>query len=170
MEPFIATADLCDAAATPIAMDARIRPVWRGARFAGRAFTVRVPPCEIPSVLLAAEQAGPGDVIVVDGAGAVERALWGGKLSKLALERGIVGVVVDGAIRDVDEIEALGFPVFAAAVVPTPPHRERTGEVGVTVTCGGLAVSPGDYVYGDADGVVVVPAGLHDEILGRLPS
>ncbi len=170
MEPFIATADLCDAAATPIAMDARIRPVWRGARLAGRAFTVRVPPCEITSVLLAAEQAGPGDVIVVDGAGAVERALWGGKLSKLALERGIAGVVIDGAIRDVDEIEALGFPVFAAAVVPTPPQRDRAGEIGVTVTCGGLTVSPGDYVYGDADGVVVVPAGLHDEILGRLPS
>jgi 4-hydroxy-4-methyl-2-oxoglutarate aldolase len=169
VEPFVATADLCDAAATPIAMDTRIRPVWRGARLAGRAFTVRVPPCENPSVRAAAEQAGPGDVIVVDGAGAVERALWGGNVSKLALERGIAGVVIDGAIRDVDEIEALGFPVFAAAVVPMPPQREQTGEIGVTVTCGGLTVGPGDYVYGDADGIVVVPASLHDEVLGRLP-
>jgi 4-hydroxy-4-methyl-2-oxoglutarate aldolase len=168
--PRIATADLCDAAATPIAMDARIRPVWRGARLVGRAFTVRVPSCENPSVRAAVEQAEAGDVIVVDGAGAMERALWGGNVSRLALERGLAGVVVDGAVRDVDGIEALGFPVFAAGIVPTPPARERDGEINVPISCGGLMVRSGDYVYGDADGVVVVPADLHDEILGRLPT
>ncbi len=169
MEPVVATADLSDAAATPIAMDARIRPVWRGARFAGRAFTVRVPPGENPSVRAALEKAAPGDVIVIDGGGYEARALWGGNVSARARERGLAGAVVDGAIRDVDEIEALGFPVFAAAVVPTPPQRELAGEIGVTVTCGGRTVNPGDWVVGDADGVVVVPAGDHDEILGRLP-
>jgi RraA family protein len=167
--PSIATADLCDAAAAPIAMDARIRSVWRGARLAGRAFTVRVPPGENPSVRPAIEQAEAGDVIVLDGAGALERALWGGNVSRLALERGLAGVVVDGAVRDVDEIEALGFPVYAAGIVPMPPRRKQPGELGVAVSCGGLTVRPGDYVYGDADGVVVVPAELHDEILGRLP-
>jgi RraA family protein len=126
---------------------------------------VRVPPCENRSIRTVTEQAETGTVIVVDGAGATDRALWGGKMSKLALERGVAGVVVDGAVRDVDEIEALGFAVFAAAIAPMPPRREQTGEIGVPVTCGGLTVNPGDFVYGDADGVVVVPAALHDDVL-----
>ena len=149
-------------------MDTRIRPVWRGARLAGPALTVRVPPCENRSIRTAAEQAETGSVIVVDGVGASGRALWGGNMSKLALERGVAGVVVDGAVRDVDEIEAFGFAVFAAAIVPMPPRREQTGEMGVPVTCGGLTVNPGDFVYGDADGVVVVPAALHGDILRRV--
>jgi 4-hydroxy-4-methyl-2-oxoglutarate aldolase len=88
-------------------------------------------------------------------------------MSRIALERDLAGVVVDGAVRDVDEIEALGFPVFAVASVPTPPARQRPGEIGVVASCGGLQVGPGDVVNGDTDGVVVVPAGLHDEIVGR---
>ena len=166
--PAIATADLCDIAETLIAMEARIRPVWHGARLAGPAFTVRVPPGENPSVRAALEQASPGDVIVIDGGGYEIRALWGGNVAARARERGLAGVVVDGAVRDLDEIEALGFPVFAAAVVPTPPSREREGELGVDISCGGLTVRPGDYVYGDRDGVVVVPAELHDEFVARV--
>ena len=116
----------------------------------------------------AADEAPPGAVIVVDGGGALDRALWGDRMSTLALERELAGLVVDGAVRDVDGIEALGFPVFATGVTPTPPvGRERPGELGITVTCGDLTVRPGDVVYGDRDGVVVVPAELHDEILDR---
>jgi RraA family protein len=166
--PAIATADLCDAAETVIAMDARIRPVWRDARLAGPAFTVRVPPGENPSIRTALEQASPGDVIVIDGGGYEIRALWGGNVSARARERGLAGAVVDGAARDLDEIEALGFPVFATAVVPTPPIREREGEIGVEISCGGLTVRPGDHVYGDRDGVVVVPAELLDELVARV--
>ena len=77
-------------------------------------------------------------------------------------------LVVDGAVRDAAGIEELGFPVFAAGVTPTPPRREREGTIGAPVTCGGLTVHPGDFVYGDRDGVVVVPAERHDEILGRV--
>ena len=166
--PTIATADLCDVADAVIAMDARIRPVWQDARLAGPAFTIRVPPGENPSVRAALEQASPGDVIVIDGGGYEIRALWGGNVSARARERGLAGAVVDGAVRDLDEIEALGFPVFAAAVVPTPPIREREGEIGVEISCGGLTVRPGDHVYGDRDGVVVVAAELHDELVARV--
>jgi RraA family protein len=166
--PLIATADICDAAAARIAMDSRIRPVWRGARLAGPAFTVRVPAGQFRGVQEAAGRAPAGAIVVIDGAGHVACALWGDKMSKLALDRGIAGLVVDGAVRDVDGIEALAFPVFAAAVAPTPPFRDLEGELGVPIICGGLTVQPGDYVYGDADGVVVVPAVLHDEILERL--
>lgn len=116
----------------------------------------------------AAERAPAGAVVVVDGGGDLQHALWGDKMSGLALERGIIGLVVDGAVRDRDGIEGLGFPVFAAGSVPTPPARERPGELEVPVTCGGLQVRPGDVVYGDADGVVVVPRERHDEIVARL--
>ena len=162
------TADIADAAGVPVAMHARIAPIWAGARIAGPAFTVRTPAGEHRAVREAAEQAPPGAVIVVDAGGNTDRALWGDKMSKLALERGIAGIVVDGAVRDVEATAALGFPVFAAARVPTPPHRDRPGETGVPVSCGGLTVRPGDHVYGDADGVIVIPAEQHDEILGRL--
>lgn len=165
MDP-VPTADLADAAGVPIAMDARIRPVWPCARVAGPAFTVRTPAGEHQSVRRAADEAPPGSVIVVDGAGAVDRALWGDKLATIALDRGVAGLVVDGAVRDVSGIEELRFAVFAAGVTPTPPRREREGAIGVPVTCGGLTVRPGDFVYGDRDGIVVVPAERHDEILG----
>jgi RraA family protein len=148
-------------------MDSRIRPLWRGASLAGPAFTVRTPPGEHPSVRRALEEAEAGQVIVVDGGGSLERALWGGKMSRRALERGIAGLVVDGAVRDVDEIEELGFPVFALAAAPTPPLREHEGELGAPIMCGGRAVAPGDLVYGDADGVVVVPQAVLAEILER---
>jgi RraA family protein len=167
LEP-LPTAELADAAGIPIAMDSSIRPVWPGARLAGPAFTVRTRPGEFRSVKEAAERAPAGAVLVVDGGGDLQRALWGDKMSGLALERGIIGLVVDGAVRDRDGIEGLGFPVFAAGSVPTPPARERPGELDVPVTCGGLQVRPGDLVYGDADGVVVVPRERHDEIVARL--
>jgi RraA family protein len=162
------TAELADAAGVPIAMDARIRPVWRGAQLAGPAFTVRTPPGEHQAVREAAERAPAGAVVVVEGGGELRRALWGDKMAGLALERGLAGIVVDGAVRDVDGIEALGFPVFAAGVVPTPPERDRPGELDVPVTCGGLEVRPGDFVYGDSDGVVVVPREQHDAIVARV--
>jgi 4-hydroxy-4-methyl-2-oxoglutarate aldolase len=164
------TAELADAAGIPIAMDARIRPVWIGARLAGPAFTVRTPPGEFLSVREGLESALAGSVLVVDGGADLRRALWGDNMSRLALERGIAGIVVDGAVRDRDGIEALRFPVFAAGSVPTPPVRDRRGELEVAVECGGLEVRPGDLVYGDADGVVVVPQERHDEIVGRVRS
>jgi RraA family protein len=163
------TAEIADAAGTPVAMHHRIRPVWRGARLAGPAFTVKTPPGEHRAVREAAEQAPAGSVLVVDGGGAVESALWGDKMSQLALDRGLAGLVIDGAVRDIDGIEALGFPVFAAAIVPTPPAgRDRPGELEVPITSCGVSVRPGDTVYGDADGVVVVPAALLDDVLRRL--
>jgi 4-hydroxy-4-methyl-2-oxoglutarate aldolase len=162
------TAELADAAGVPIAVEPRIRPVWPGARLAGRAFTVRTPPGEHRAVRTAAEQAPAGSVLVVDGGGELASALWGDKMSRLALDRGLAGIVVDGAVRDLDGIEALRFPVFAAGCVPTPPGRELAGELSVPIRCGGLDVRPGDYVYGDSDGVVVVAAERYDQIIARL--
>ena len=86
-------------------------------------------------------------------------------MSRIAHARGIAGLVVDGAVRDLDEIEELGFPVFGTGVVPVPPGREVAGEVGVPIECAGRIVAPGDWVYADGDGVVVVPARIHDDVV-----
>ena len=118
----------------------------------------------------ALETAPTGSVIVVDGGGSLERALWGDRLSGRAQERGILGLVVDGAVRDVDAIEELGFPVFAAGRCPTPPNRDVRGELNIPILCGGVEVKPGDHVYGDSDGVVVVSAETHAHVLDRLAS
>ena len=163
-----ATADLSDAAGGDVAMDARIRPMWRAARLAGRAFTVRTPAGEHVAVRRALDLAQPGDVIVIDGQGAADRALWGDHMSARAQERGIAGVVIDGAVRDVAAIEDLGFPVFAVTSVPTAPLTQLDGEVRVAIVCGGKAVEPGDLVYGDADGVVVIPQASADVVLRRM--
>lgn len=162
------TALLTDAADTRVNLDARIRPLWPGARLVGPAFTVRTPPGEHYSVKQALLSAAPGDVIVVDGGGLTEAALWGDILTQVALARGLAGLVVDGAVRDAEEIERLGFPIFSAGVVPAGPRgREVRGELGVPITCGGLTVNPGDLVYGDRDGVAVIPQADHDAVLDR---
>lgn len=166
--PTLATADVSDLAGGDVALDARIRAVWRGARVAGPAFTVSVPPGEHPAVKRALEQAAPGDVIVIDGGASVERALWGDQMSLRAQELGIAGVVVDGAVRDVTQVEELAFPLFAITSVPTAPRRDLDGELGGTITCGGRQVEPGDLVVGDGDGVVVVPRSRAPELLRRI--
>jgi 4-hydroxy-4-methyl-2-oxoglutarate aldolase len=161
------TAVLCDVAPEPIALLPRVRRLWRGATLVGPAVTVRTPPGELASVIQALNGAQEGDVLVVDCGGSLATALFGDRLSKLALERGLAGLVVDGAVRDADGIEELGFPVFAAGIVPNGPGKDVYGEVGVPIECAGRRVEPGDFVYGDGDGVVVVPAGIHDEVVAK---
>ena len=105
---------LADAAARPSRCTTASAPSGAAPGSPGRPSRFKTPPGEHRAVREAAEQAPAGSVIVVDGAGAVEPALWGDNMSKLALDRGVAGIVIDGAVRDVDGIEALGFPVFAA--------------------------------------------------------
>ena len=163
--PVPVTADVSDLAGGGIALDARIRAVWRGARAAGPAFTAQTPPGEHLAVQRALEAAAPGDVIVIDGDAFVGRALWGDKMSLAAQQRGIAGLVVDGAVRDVAEIERLGFPVFAITSVPTGPLTDRDGVLGAAIMCGERRVGPGDLVVGDDDGVVVVPQAVAVDLM-----
>jgi 4-hydroxy-4-methyl-2-oxoglutarate aldolase len=153
----ITTAHLCDVAPFGVVMDAKVRSVWRGARVSGPAFTVKVAPGDNASLHASLGVAKAGDVLVVEGSGFLERALWGAIMTFAAIRRGIAGLVVDGAVRDVEEIERLGFAVFAAGQTPVGPYNKVRGALGAQIVCGGLAVSPGDLVYADDDGVVVVP-------------
>jgi regulator of RNase E activity RraA len=148
-------------------MDAGIHAVWHGAHVEGRAFTVRTPPGDNASLMVALREAEPGDVLVVDSGGRLDRALWGAILSLAASKRGIRGLVIDGAVRDIDEIAELGFPVFARGITPDTPYSKVHGSTRQPIVCGGLAVRPGDAVYGDGDGVVVIAQEVHDATVER---
>jgi 4-hydroxy-4-methyl-2-oxoglutarate aldolase len=127
-------------------------------RVAGTAVTVAAHSGGLNIIKYAAALTAPGDVLVVDAHGDTAFALWGGNVSKALLNRGVVALVIDGAVRDVSEIRELGFPVFARAVATAfREHTAARGEVNVPVACGGIVVNPGDVVVGDSDGVVVVP-------------
>jgi 4-hydroxy-4-methyl-2-oxoglutarate aldolase len=146
-------------------MDGGIRPLWPSPRLAGPAFTVRVPPGDNLMVHAAIYRAAAGSVIVVDASGDLEYALAGGNVCAVAQRRGIGGFVLDGVIRDLAELRALEFPVFARGVVPIPGGKDVAAPLNETIRCGGVAVGPGDLVVADEEGIVVVPAGRADEIL-----
>jgi RraA family protein len=137
---------------------AAIRPMHGGgAKLAGPALTVRVPPGDNLMVHKAIDIAAPGDVIVVDAAGVLEQAIIGDIMTSLAAKRGVAGFVIDGAIRDAAELAARPFPVYARGVTHRGPYKNGPGEINVPVSIGGMVVRPGDIVVGDADGVVAVP-------------
>lgn len=142
-----------------------VKPVWSGASLCGPAITCLGADWRIRS--MAADLAEPGDVIVVAAGGVTECACFGDMTATLWRTKGIEGVVVDGASRDVAGLRALGFPVFARAVTPRNFHYPAGldhGAVNVPVVCGGALVEPGDIVIGDDDGVVVVPKRIAEEI------
>jgi regulator of RNase E activity RraA len=126
-------------------------------RLSGPALTVRTRPGDNLVVHKAVDLARPGDVVVVDAGGHPDRAIIGELLCRYAQSRGIAGIVVDGAVRDVGEIAALGLPVFARAVSHLGPYKTGPGEIRGPVTIGGTPVMQGDVVVGDENGVVVVP-------------
>ncbi|GAB6898837.1 hypothetical protein JCM9957A_19270 [Kineosporia succinea] len=109
-------------------------------------------------------RAEPGSVIVVE-SGDLDHAPAGGNVCAVAQRRGVAAFVVDGVIRDLAEVRAAGFPVFARGVVPIPGTKKELGSLGETVTCGGVLVGPGDIVVADEEGVVVVPAGRAPQVL-----
>jgi regulator of RNase E activity RraA len=152
-------------------MHSAIKPTT-DVRFVGVALTVKLYPGDLVDCLDALKVAGEGDVIVVDACGDTETSIWGGLMAGLCQQKGVVGAVVDGAIRDTDEIKALGFPICTRAIVPRSTHSPYSGrmepiEVNVPITCGGVPVNPGDIVLADEIGVVVVPHEEAGEVLER---
>jgi len=128
----------------------------RSLSLCGTALTVRVRPGDNLMIHKALTLAEPGDVIVVDGSGELSHALVGGLMRLAALARGVVGFVLDGALRDVAEWAEGELPVFARGFSHRRPSKDGPGEINVPIACAGLAVTPGDLVLGDADGVIAV--------------
>lgn len=144
----------------------RIYPLIRGKKIVGRAVTVYTMQGDWAKPVEAIDEAGEGDVIVIKTAGD-EEAVWGELASHSCLNKGIEGVVIDGAVRDVDDIRELGYPVFAKREIPNAGESKGFGEINVRIICGGLEVNPGDWIVGDDNGVMVLPRQQAYEIAKR---
>jgi regulator of ribonuclease activity A len=157
-----ATCDLCDAHKQDLTGAFRVLPpVFPdfGARrkFFGPVATVKCHEDNTP-VKAAVESPGQGRVLVVDGGGSLRRALLGGNLGAAAAKNGWAGVVIDGCVRDVAELAACDTGIRALAAMPLPTDRKQAGLVDLPVQIQGVWVRPGDWLYADADGIVVMPA------------
>ncbi|MDF2956918.1 MAG: 3-keto-L-gulonate-6-phosphate decarboxylase [Candidatus Alkanophagales archaeon MCA70_species_1] len=143
-----------------------IKPIVEGVKMVGRAVTVQTFEGDWAKPVEASDVAGEGDVIVIY-AGSHETAVWGELASWGCKSKGIAGVVIDGAVRDVDEIRRIKFPVFARHIVPNAGEPKGFGEINAEIKCGGQEVKPGDWIVGDDNGVVVVPKERAYEIARR---
>jgi len=138
-------------------------------RILGPACTVKVYPGDNLMVHKALDIAQPGDVVVIDTSTSAMTAVLGDLVSTKARHRGLAGFVVDGLVRDLPDIRALGdFPVYARGVIPTGPLHRGPGEINYPVSVGGIVVFPGDIIVGDLNGLVVIPREIAEEILDRL--
>jgi 4-hydroxy-4-methyl-2-oxoglutarate aldolase len=135
----------------------RIKPVWPGARLAAPAFPVGCTPGDNLAIHVGVARAPSGSALVVDVGAVAGRGYWGEVLTTAAEARSLVGLVIDGGVRDVAALEDHGFPVFASTVALPGATKSQRGSVGLPVAVAGVPVRPGDWVVGDVDGVVVVP-------------
>ncbi|MEM8853143.1 MAG: hypothetical protein AAGD34_05530 [Pseudomonadota bacterium] len=153
------TGPVADALGRYGALDHTIRPLTTATRFVGTALTVWTVPRDNLAPYAALKFAKPGDVLMVASAGEDEAAIMGDIAIGMAKNAGIVAVVTDGLVRDIDGIEAVGIPVFARGLTPNSPFKNGPGTIGLPIALGRVAIAPGDIVVGDKDGVVVVPQG-----------
>ncbi|MFT5875412.1 MAG: regulator of RNase E activity RraA [Clostridium sp.] len=139
-----------------------MKPKAADKKIIGPAITVKLVAGDIVDCLAVFEIAKPGDVIVIDAFGEENTSIWGGLMSGLARNAGVVGAVIDGSCRDTDEAKFLDFPVTAKVCGPRAAHTAYSGrkepiEINVPIVCGGVIVNPGDLVVADEIGVAVVP-------------
>ncbi len=145
-------------------MSNRVSAVWPGARVAAPAFGVACAPGDNLGVHVAVARAPAGSVLVVSVGGVVDLGYWGEVLTTAAEARGIVGLVIDGCVRDVDALEAHGFPVFSVGIALPGATKDQPATIGSSVTVGDVVVDTGDWIVGDRDGVVVLPAATLSEV------
>jgi len=158
---------LCDAVGNGGAMDHRIKPVWAGATVIGTALTIKLKPGDNLLLHRANCQAAPGYVLVAETGGNTTNAVWGDMMTRAAMKAGAAGTVVDGLVRDIEDIHNFKYPVFAIGAVPQAAHRDGPGSINIPITCGGITVNPGDLIFGNIDGVVVVPRAMIEDALGK---
>ena len=142
-----------------------IRPMHRDGVLAGPALTVRSRPGDNLMMHKAIDMAQPGDVIVVDAGGDLTNALMGELMLAHAMNRGVAGFVVNGAIRDAREIFEQNLPYYARGINHRGPYKNGPGEIGFPIAINGVVVSPGDLILGDYDGVLAVPQDHAEAVL-----
>ncbi len=137
-------------------MHSEVRPLQTGVSLAGQALTVQCMVGDNAPIHYATTVAWPGCVMLVDGRGHTDTALFGEILGEAALAKGVVAVIIDGAVRDSAELRRSDLYVYTRGIVPNGPHKGFGGAINVPIQCAGVNVSPGDLVVGDDDGVVVI--------------
>lgn len=142
-------------------MHSAIKPIFNGT-LVGPALTVKLSTGDLQDCLDALTVTQPGDVIVVGAGGDTETSIWGGLMGGLCLQKGVRGAIVDGAVRDIDELRDLGFFLFSRSVTARGTHtmyskRKDEMDINVPIQCGGVVVNPGDMIIADENGVTVVP-------------
>lgn len=150
-------------------MDSGIKPAFR-AKVCGQAITVQLSKGDLVDPLKALEMGQAGDIIVVDGGGDLNTSVCGGLMGGLAMNRGIRGMIIDGAGRDTDELEDIGWPIWTRAITPRGTHTMFSGRkeelsVNVPIQCGGVVVNPGDFIVADLMGVTVIPLDKAEETI-----
>jgi 4-hydroxy-4-methyl-2-oxoglutarate aldolase len=147
------------------AMRARIRAAWPGATVAGPAFTASCAPGDNLAIHVATTVAPPGSVLVAETGDVTELGYWGEVLTTAAEARGIAGLVIDAGVRDTAALAAHRFGVFSTMTALRGATKTQPGVIGGAVTVGDVEVNAGDWVIGDVDGVVCIPAELLDQVL-----
>ncbi|HUE46876.1 MAG TPA: RraA family protein [Aestuariivirgaceae bacterium] len=164
----VPTGFLVDALGRSGALDYRIGPIWNSSSFVGSALTVQTSARDNLAPYAALKWAKPGDVLIVETGDFDRAAVMGDIIIAMARNCGIVAVVTDGLVRDVEGIEAVGLPVYARGLTPNSPFKNGPGAIGFPVTVGGVVIEPGDLVLGDRNGVVVAPRARLEQALGAL--
>jgi 4-hydroxy-4-methyl-2-oxoglutarate aldolase len=152
----LGSATLYEAQGRTGALDPELKPLNPVVRLAGPALTVAAAPGDNLIVHFALSRVQPGDVLIVDAKGYTGAGAWGDILTLAAQQRGVAGLVIDGAVRDADAIIEMGFPVFSRGLCIRAAGKNRSGEVGTAISCGGVRIEPGDILVGDRDGLVAV--------------
>lgn len=169
LECYSATAVFADVQYRLGVMDSGIKPAFR-AKVTGQAITVQLSIGDLVDPLKALEMGQPGDVIVVDAGGDPNTSVCGGLMGGLAKNRGIRGMIVDGAGRDTDELEDIDWPIWTRAITPRGTHTMFSGRkeelsINVPIQCGGIIVNPGDFIVADLMGVTVIPLAKAQEMV-----
>lgn len=163
------SADLSDALFKGSTMSGEIKQVYQPMKqVVGTAITVSLPTGALTMLKEAVQQTQPGDVLVVNAYGNPTTAIIGANICRGMLHRGVVGMIVDGAIRDVSDMQADGFPMLARSIATGAGAADGPGEVNVPIACGSIVVHPGDIIVADADGIVAIRPADAEDVLERV--
>ena len=160
-------ANVSDAMNRVTAAGPSLRPMHSSGTMAGVALTVKSRPGDNLMLHKAIDMAVPGDVIVCDAGGDLTNALMGELMLAYAIKKGVVGFVLNGAIRDLDNFREMNLPTFAAGVTHRGPYKDGPGEINVPIAFGGMVIHPGDIIIGDSDGVHCVPMADAEAVLAK---
>ena len=161
------TGNVADSVGPQFVMNSLIKPIDPKSKMVGRAVTVNCFPGDNLALHQGMAEAKAGDVLVFDCKGYTEAGHFGDMMATACKVKGIAGVVIDGSCRDSQDILELGLPVFVRAFNPRGTVKESLGSVNVPIVCGSVSVKPGDIIFGDCDGVVVVPQEREDEVFAK---